>query len=139
MLLQLVFGLAMSQAASAATVTQELERVEQRLAATWRNGDCSGWGDMLAPDWTVIHTNGALIRKTEALESCRGPRPPIEKLAIDDVRVRPFGDVAVVTGRTTMVTGGEKPATMVIRFTDVFVRAEGKWLAVASHASPVTQ
>jgi len=58
---------------------------------------------------------------------------------IDDVRVRVFGDAAVVTGRTH--GAGEvagTPYDVVIRFTDVFVRRNGRWEAVASHASLTT-
>jgi ketosteroid isomerase-like protein len=60
----------------------------------------------------------------------------IARLAIDDVSVRVFGDAAVVTGRTHGV--GEfsgTPYDVVIRFTDTFVRRDGRWQAVASHAS----
>jgi hypothetical protein len=46
-----------------------------------------------------------------------------------------FGDAAVVTGRTTVTTGGATPATVRLRFTDVFSRRSGTWLVVASHAT----
>jgi uncharacterized protein DUF4440 len=49
--------------------------------------------------------------------------------------VRPFGDTAVVTGRTSVRTGGAAPMTVTLRFTDVFVRRSGHWLAVASQAT----
>jgi ketosteroid isomerase-like protein len=48
--------------------------------------------------------------------------------------VRAFGDAAVVTGRTTARAGGQ---TLILRFTDVFVRRDGKWLVVASHATRI--
>ncbi len=49
----------------------------------------------------------------------------------------PLGDTAVVTGRTTVTTrDGERLA---LRFTDVVQRREGRWVVVASHASPLAK
>jgi hypothetical protein len=63
----------------------------------------------------------------------------ITAIEMDDVRVRVFGEAAVVTGRTHgRVAYGNVPYDVTIRFTDVFVRREGRWQAVASHASLLT-
>jgi ketosteroid isomerase-like protein len=83
----------------------------------------------------VIHITGAVITRAEALEMCKAPRAPIEMLKIDELSVRAFGDAAVVTGRTAMRTGGSKPETVTLRFTDVFIRRAGRWQVVASHAT----
>ena len=135
MILELALVLALSQGGQPSAVTQELERIEQQLAATWKKGDCTAWGSMLAPEWSVIHITGAVITKAEALQMCKAPRAPIETLKVDDLSVRVFGDAAVVTGRTTATTGGAKPATLTLRFTDVFIRRAGRWQVVASHAT----
>jgi ketosteroid isomerase-like protein len=135
MILQVLVAFALSQGPPLAGTPEELNRIEQELAATWRKGDCSAWGATLAPEWAVTHIDGSVITKAEALRMCKAPRPPIEELTIDQVSVRAYGDAAVVTGRTTMTTGGEKPATLRIRFTDVFIRRAGRWQVVASHAS----
>ena len=135
MILELALGLALSQGGHLSAVTQELERIEQQLAATWKRGDCSAWGAMLAPEWSVIHITGAVITRGEALQMCKAPRAPIETLKVDDLSVRVFGDAAVVTGRTTATTSGAKPATLTLRFTDVFIRRAGRWQVVASHAT----
>jgi len=135
MILGLAFTLAFSQASSSTATAQELERIEQRLVATWKANDCSGWGAMLAPDWSVIHITGAVITKAEALKMCEAPRQIGEDHKIDDLSVRAFGDAAVVTGRTTVTLGGVNPGTLTLRFTDVFVRREGRWKVVASHAT----
>lgn len=135
MILRLALMLVLSQQASSAATTQELERIEQQLAETWKAGDCSGWGAMLAPDWSVIHITGAVITKVEALKMCNAPRQTGEDYRVDDLSVRAFGDAAVVTGRTRVTTGGANPGTLTLRFTDVFVRRDGRWQVVASHAT----
>jgi hypothetical protein len=137
MFIELLTALAIGQPARPSPIPQHLERIEQQLAATWRKGDCSAWGAMLAPGWSVIHINGAVITRDEALRMCNAPRPPIDVLIVDDLSARSFGDAAVVTGRTTMTTGGSAPATIVLRFTDVFIRRAGRWQVVASHATRI--
>ena len=85
----------------------------------------------------MIHITGARITRAEALRMCQAPRPPIEMLKVDDLSVRTFGEAAVVTGRTTMTTGGTNPGTVTLRFTDVFIRRAGRWQVVASHATEI--
>jgi ketosteroid isomerase-like protein len=136
MVIQLALVLVLGQATDVSAV-QHFERIEQQLAATWQKGDCPGWGAMLAPEWSVIHVTGNVITKAEALKMCQAPRAQVETFAIDDLSVRVFGDAAVVTGRTTATTGGAKPSSLTLRFTDVFVRREGRWLVVASQATRI--
>ena len=129
-----LFALFGQETSSAATV-RELERIEQRLGATYVAGDCDGWGDLLADDWSVTHITGQVITKAEAVATCKMPPVKIADYKIEDLTIRVFDGSAVVTGRTTAVTAGATPIKVVLRFTDVFVRRNGRWLVVASHAT----
>ena len=135
MILTLVVLLLLQQPDSA--TVRELEATVHQLAAAWKAGDCDGWGARLAPEWSVIHITADIITKSDALKMCREARPPIEEMRVDQLNVRPLGDTAVVTGRTAVTTGGASPATIALRFTDVFERRSGKWLAVASQATRI--
>ena len=135
--LALALTLLTGQASESGSVARELEQIERQLAATWKKGDCDAWGAMLAPEWSVIHITGNTITRSQALEMCRTQQPPLESLVSDGLSVRSFGDAAVVTGRTTATTGGEKRETITLRFTDVFIRRDGRWQVVASHATSV--
>lgn len=126
----LVFG-----AQSESAVVRELEKIEHQLTETYKDGNCTAWGDMLAPEWSVTHITAQVITKPQALEMCAAAKGQIAHAAIDDINVRVFGDAAVVTGRTTFSTSGANPVAMTLRFTDVFVRRSGSWLVVASHAT----
>jgi ketosteroid isomerase-like protein len=123
------------QQAGADSAARELEQLEQRLASTYKAGDCDAWSAILAPDWSVIHITGTITGRAEALRICREERPTFTELRHDDLSVRVFGDSAVVTGKTTATTAGSSPVTIVLRFTDVFVRRAGRWLVVASQAT----
>jgi uncharacterized protein DUF4440 len=132
--LALAAALLAGQAADAAATTRELIDIEARLATTYKPGDCDGWGAHIAPEWSVTHVTGAVMTKAEVLRMCKAPEAPIDALFSDDLAVRAYGDAAVVTGRTTAKAGGQ---TVVLRFTDFFVRREGKWLAVASQGTRI--
>jgi ketosteroid isomerase-like protein len=133
MLLALVLAIAMNEG-SDKNVVRQLGDFEQRLAATWQKGDCSAWGLMLAPDWSVIHVTGDVITKEQALAMCKAPRSGSYTVSIQDVSVRVFGDAAVVTGRTT-ASGADETSKIVLRFTDVFIRTGGQWRVVASQST----
>jgi uncharacterized protein (TIGR02246 family) len=123
----------MLQATADAATVRRLEGIEDQLASTWKNRDCSGWGALLADDWTVTHINAQVITKAQALEMCR-TGPPLTS-TVDQLSVRVYGDTAIVTGRTTATSSGATPQTVRLRFTDVFVQRNGRWLVIASHAT----
>jgi hypothetical protein len=136
------------QATNDAAVVHELEAIEAKLASAWKNRDCAGWGALLADDWSVTHIDAQVITKAQALEMCR-TGPPVTS-SVDQIAIRVYGDTAIVTGRTKAIVGepqgrpepgrrmtaaGATPQTITLRFTDVFVRRDRRWLAVASHAT----
>lgn len=118
--------------------------IEQRLASAWLKGDRAFIDAILAPDWSVTDASGRILGKRQVIDetfgsggSVEGGRR-IESMVVDDVTIRMFGDTAVATGRTRATGSYQgKAASVVLRFTDVFVRRSGRWLIVASHASAV--
>jgi ketosteroid isomerase-like protein len=124
------------QATADPAIVDQLETIEQRLASTWKSHDCAGWGALLADDWSVTHIDAQVITKPQALDMCRTAAPM--ESAVDQLSVRVYGDTAIVTGRTTATVSGASPVTVTLRFTDVFVRRDGRWLVVASHATRIT-
>ncbi len=123
----------MFQATQDAAVVRQLETIEEQLASTWKNHDCAGWSALLADDWSVMHIDAKVITKAEAVGMCR--TGPSITSTVDQVKVRSYGDTAVVTGRTKATVSGATPQTVTLRFTDVFVRRDGRWIVVASHAT----
>ena len=115
----------------------EIEELEHRLAATWTSGDCVGWGALIAPEWSVTHINGAVMTREQALTMCRSSQVRIADMRYDDLAVKVFGNTVVATGQTTATTTGDAPETVVLRFTDVWLRREGRWRVVASQATRV--
>jgi ketosteroid isomerase-like protein len=118
---------------------RQLTELQQQLARAWVTGDRVAIERIIAPEWTVTGPDGQVSTRADVLRDVFETRTHrIRSLTVDDVRVRVFGDAAVVTGRTRgRGESGNTPYDVEIRFTDMFVRREGQWQAVASHASVV--
>ena len=126
--------------ASEGDQVRHLTDLQQELARAWVAGDRAAIERIIAPEWTVTGPDGQISTRADVLREVFETRTHrIISLTLDEVRVRVFGDAAVVTGRTRgRGESGKTPYDVEIRFTDMFVRRDGRWQAVASHASMVT-
>jgi uncharacterized protein (TIGR02246 family) len=125
---------------TAAGVTATIVDLEQRLAAAWVKGDRAFIEALLAPDWTVTDPSGRVLTRQQVLdETFLTTDRKIDAMTVDDLKVRVLGDTAVVTGRTR-ATGSYRgvSASVVLRFTDVFVRHDGRWQVITSQGTLVT-
>jgi ketosteroid isomerase-like protein len=117
--------------------TRRLMEIQQQLSAAWVACDRTTIERLVAPDWVVTHVAGQRLTRDDVLRDMfESDATRIESMTADDVEVRLFGDTAVVTGRTH-ARGVQSGASfdVTLRFTDVFVRRDGEWQAVASHAT----
>lgn len=126
-----------SQSVGATDVVEQLRAIEHRLAVAWVEGDRSVIEKVLADDWSVIDLTGRILTKAEVLEEAFATKDrKIVSMDIDDLSVRPYGDWAIVTGKTH-ATGEYQGAAaeVTLRFTDVFAYRGGNWQVVASQAT----
>lgn len=134
-----VLLLATVATASAQTPTIETFRqIERQLAASYMTGDRQFVDDLLADDWTSISYRGERWTKARVLAIFDGARPPMTKTEIDVDNVRVVGDVAIVTGRSVAegrVDG--RDISIEQRYTDVYVRRDGRWRVVSSQGTQV--
>jgi ketosteroid isomerase-like protein len=115
---------------------QELNQIEQQLIKAWVNHERETIDRYLADDWAVTDPAGRHLTKAEVLAELDSGERKLESGTIDDVNVRLYGDTAVVTGRTLAAGSYQGESVSVkLRFTDVFVKQNGNWRAVASHAT----
>ncbi|MFY9553139.1 MAG: nuclear transport factor 2 family protein [Blastocatellia bacterium] len=118
----------------------EFAEIENRLAKAWIDGDRQTVDSILASDWSVIDMTGHVLTKAQVMKEFGSGDRRIESGSIDEVAVRRFGDIAVVTGRS-MLSGTYKGnrVSVVQRFTDIFAKRDGRWQAVASQGTQVAQ
>ena len=91
-----------------------------------------GWfEEHLTPDFLCSRPDGTLLDRAAFLVRASAPSS-LTELEGHDVLVRLLGDVALVHARTTFRDAG-RPGHG--RYTDVWVRQAGRWLAIAAHVT----
>jgi len=121
-------------------VAKELTQIEQKLVKAWLERDSKTVGSILAADWSVIDLTGRVLTRTQVLQELGSGERKIESGSIDDLNVRTFGNVAIVTGRSVLAGSYQGTRVSVVqRFTDVFAKRDGRWQIVASQGTQVAQ
>ena len=129
-------GLQPSQGPSAEVA--QFKEIERNLAAAYLRGDRAFVDALLTDDWTSTDYQGRVWTKAKVLAMFDGPRPPMAKAEIDVDHVRLLGDVAIVTGRSISAGRVEgRDVSVTQRYTDIYVRRDGRWRVVASHGTEV--
>ena len=133
-------GDAAQTAPQAGGVTTELIGIEHRLVKAWLDNDRATVDSILAADWSVIDLTGSVLTKSDVLKEFGSGERRIESGSVDELIVRSFGEVAIVTGRSVL-SGSYKGqrASVVQRFTDIFAKRNGRWVIVASQGTQVAQ
>ena len=118
-----------------------LRQLEQELVDAASRNDWHLWDRVVAPEWTFIDTFGRQWDKPAVLTMMKNLKGSIQSVKLYDVQVRFFrDDVAMVSGIATG-TGSVSGRVIKTKFraTDIFVYRAGKWLVVASQATPVKE
>jgi ketosteroid isomerase-like protein len=97
-----------------------------------QHSDVTRFGEILAADFLCSQPDGSLIDRARFLQQTAVP-VTIRNLAAHDVKVRLMGDFAIIHARTTFTTADGRAASG--RYTDVWARRDGKWLAVSAHVT----
>jgi ketosteroid isomerase-like protein len=121
-------------------IQHELKLLERQRAEALVGGDADFLDRTTAERCIFIDAAGALQTKAGELAEIRAGELKWESADIDEVKVRVFGDAAVVNGLTTQ-RGHSKGSTFrgQYRFTHVFAKREGQWQLVTAHSFQVTQ
>lgn len=97
-----------------------------------QDGDVRRFDEILADDFLCSNPDGSLVDKRAFLEQTARP-VTIGGLEAQDVQLRLLGDVAIIHARTSYRTAdGERRQG---RYTDVWARRGGRWLAVSAHVT----
>jgi ketosteroid isomerase-like protein len=97
-----------------------------------QHSNVTRFGEILSEDFLCSNPDGTLIDRRAFLQQTAKP-VTIRNLTAHDVNIRLMGDFAIIHARTTytMADGAESGG----RYTDVWARRSGKWLAVSAHVT----
>jgi ketosteroid isomerase-like protein len=119
---------------------EEILKLEKEFGQAIVKNDPEAIGRFLADDWIVIGPDGGIIEKSRFLGVIRSGALSHELMDADDVRIRVYGDTAIVTALTA--TKGKfmgQEFTSQERATDVFVKENGRWQCVVSQLTRFTK
>ena len=115
-------------------------QLEHDWTQAYLNHDVAALELVLADDWTYSPSDGSFKTRSQYIEEFRVDTIKYQSIDQQNVAVRIYGNTAVVSGEELIKgTDGAKPVTLHIRFTDVLVKTNGRWRAVASHESTIPQ
>ena len=118
---------------------QALFKLEEEWIAALLKQDVATLDRITAKEW-VANGDGEVMTKAQALAAQKSGAFKYESITLRDLRAYVFGDVAVVTstldGKGTAM-GQPLPARQ--HSTDFFVRRDGRWQAVSTQNTRVTQ
>ena len=99
-----------------------------------RKSDVRRFRQILAEDFLCTLADGTLVDREEFLAHSAKPFT-LGHLEVHDISIRLMGDVAIVHAMTTFTHPDGTPGSG--RYTDVWARRRGEWLAVAAHVTRV--
>ena len=87
----------------------------------------------------ISSRTGALQRKAEVLASMKDDKVVLDSMELSDLNVRVEGNSAVVTGMNHVTGRDDKGVAFDrrVRFTDVFIKRDGRWRVMATQGTPV--
>lgn len=109
---------------------ETLQQLNSGYIRAVQNSDLRWFEEHLSPDFLNTSFDCSLMDRAGFLRQIARPCS-VTELAAQDVRVRLLGDVAIIHARTTYrKADGEAGAG---RYTDIWMRRDGRWLCVAAH------
>ena len=125
-------------AASGNAAADELKQIENDWTDAVKAKNAEKLGDILADGWVGLGWDGKTPDKAKALADLKAPGNSLDSFEMGPMKVRIFGNTAVVTGSDTeKSTENGKDTSGKYIWTDVFVKQNGKWRAVASQSTKV--
>lgn len=120
------------------SLEQELIQLKHDIGRAYVKRDAAALERLYADDYTVTNGAGETTTKVQEIERMRTGNTVYEATTYDDVKVRVYGDTAIVAGRGTVKGRGASGAFHTeYRSTNVFVKRNGRWQVVAAHLSGV--
>ncbi len=121
-------------------VEDKIIKMEHDWADALEKSDLATIDRLVDPDWTLVDPAGALVTKAQSDADIKSGALKIESFKIEDLKVKVYGDTAIVWGlETEKSTYKGKDTSGQYRFTDVIVKRHGKWRAVATQVSRVVE
>lgn len=115
---------------------QELIKLENDWLQAFFKNDGAFAARFLADDYLGTDEHGDVKDRTQKVAEIKAGEHLSTSGELDNIRVRVYGEAAVITGRHIMkgLFQGKEYRSPYL-WTDVFIKRDGRWQCVASHVS----
>jgi ketosteroid isomerase-like protein len=127
------FGMTAQQGGVVEQDVMKLERLWNDVASIKK--DRAALEQLLADDFSYTHSTGVVSNKNQEIADTMSSQWTSSRT--EDMKVRIFGDVVIVTGRQVVEGTSKGYVSGPRRFTDVFVRRNGRWQIVVGQTTLV--
>ena len=131
-------GLVVS-AQQAGSAEREVQRMEQAADDAFVKKDRAALERIYADEYSYIHSNGSVANKAQELSDVMSPDLKWTSSTLTDVKVRVYGDAAIVTGVETLQGTAKGYVPGPRRFTDLWVNRNGRWQQLGGQSTIVTK
>jgi len=97
-----------------------------------QNSDVAWFDEHLADDFLNSNPDGTLVDRTGFLAQIVRPQA-VKGLEPREVKIRLFGDIAIIHARTVYTKADGKSAAG--RYTDIWAKRNGRWVCIAAHVT----
>src|SRR5215475_577176 len=119
-------------------IHKQLEALEEQWRQAIISNNVTEMDHLLADDYIGISANGTVETKAQALAQRKAGTVQIKSLDLNDLKVRVYGDTAVVTSKADLEgTNGQSDISGNYRYTRVYNRRLGQWKIVSFEASRI--
>ena len=112
---------------------EELARLNALYIDSVAEANAAQFEPILAADFVCSNPDGSLVDRTQFL--AQTARASKLKIDVSDVRIRLLGDVAIIHAMTMFTLPDARTGRG--RYTDVWARRNGRWLAVSAHVTRI--
>jgi ketosteroid isomerase-like protein len=121
-------------------VQTKIIALEKAWNQAYKLGDTRALGALLDDEIVLINDDGSAQTKAEFLASVKKVNSQEQQVAPESMSVHVFGNAAIATGvfRAKGVERG-KHYVRRERFVDTWIHKEGRWVCVATNATPVVR
>jgi ketosteroid isomerase-like protein len=132
-------GRTKSKGPQAGGLEEQLKQMEDDWAKAIKNKEAATLTRIIAEDWVGTDDKGKVSNREQAISQITANPDVIESNENFDMRVRVYGNTAVVIGGARERGTRNGTAYMdTYRWTDVFVKRGGRWQAVVSQFAKVS-
>ena len=122
------------------SAAEEVQKLERAWLDAYEKLDQKAMDQIVADDFLITFSDGSTQTKAQVLASLKPPagRPQSSsKFQTEEVRARVYGDTVILTGRVISEwwRDGKVAGKEISRYTDTYVKRDGRWQAWASQDS----